>query len=48
MSTPVAAGTRADEAAASTRTALRTLAEGVPPCPHCRPDQALGHPSGPR
>ncbi|MFI2764350.1 DUF6233 domain-containing protein [Streptomyces echinatus] len=28
--------------------ALRTLADGVPPCPHCQPDKALGHPSRPR
>ncbi|MEU3640955.1 DUF6233 domain-containing protein [Streptomyces albogriseolus] len=26
--------------------ALRALAEGVPPCPHCRPDTELGYVDG--
>jgi hypothetical protein len=30
----------------SRETALRALVEGVPACPHCRPDSALGYLDG--
>ncbi|MFF2192993.1 DUF6233 domain-containing protein [Streptomyces sp. NPDC058157] len=42
-STPAPAGTPAPTARRPTAdTARRALAEGIPACPQCRPDTALG------